>query len=68
MSITMTALKFHTHAGEPHDEGTEYEVEPEAVDNLVAQGMAKRTHPEPPPEPKPSEPIEPMGLADFGRA
>jgi hypothetical protein len=39
--ITMTALKYHTHAGKEHQAGDTYDVDEDQVANLSAQGMAK---------------------------
>lgn len=64
MKVTVTARKFHTHQGEAHDEGDAYEVDVEALSNLVAQGMVTPPD-EIPAEPKPSQPVEPMTTADF---
>jgi len=40
MTVTVTALRYHTLRGEEHQPGDRYEVEAEDVDNLQAQGMA----------------------------
>jgi len=39
-TVSMTALKYHTHAGEAHEPDDVYEVPADQVDNLVGQGMA----------------------------
>lgn len=39
---TVKALKYHTHAGEEHQEGDVYEVSDEQVDNLEALSMVAR--------------------------
>jgi maltose-binding protein MalE len=44
--VEVKTLKFHTHAGEEHQEGDVYSVPADQVNNLVAQGMVARTEPE----------------------
>ena len=66
-TVSMTALKYHTHAGEAHEPDDVYEVPADQVDNLVGQGMARRTH-EPVAPVKPSQPVEPMTSEHFGQS
>jgi len=63
-TVTVTALKFHTHQGAAYVEGESYDVAVEDVDNLVAQGMVGRPD-APPVEPKASQPVDVMTTADF---
>jgi hypothetical protein len=42
-TISVTALKYHTHQGKEHQEGSTYDVDEAQVENLIAQGMAKPT-------------------------
>jgi hypothetical protein len=41
--VSVTALIYHTSEGKEYQEGDEYEVDADKVDNLVANGMAKLT-------------------------
>jgi len=66
--VSVTALKYHTHGGEAHEEGDAYDVDAADVDNLVAQGMAKPTHEVAAPTAKSSHPVEPMTTDTFGKA
>jgi len=47
-TVTVKAVKFHTHHGAAHEAGEVYAVAATEVDNLVAQGMAAY-HDDPPP-------------------
>jgi hypothetical protein len=40
MSVTVQALRFHSHLGEDHQPGDQYEVDEADVDNLRNQRMA----------------------------
>jgi hypothetical protein len=51
---TVVALKYHTHDGVEHQEGDEYEVPDEQLENLTAQGMVAL--PENAQKPKTEEP------------
>jgi len=65
-TVSVTALKYHTHAGAEHHDGDVYDVDAVDVDNLIAQGMVKLTDAPPPPPAKPSQPVEPMTTANLG--
>ena len=65
-TVSVTTLRYHTHAGAEHHEGDVYDVDAANVDNLIAQGMAKRTTEPPAPPAKPSQPVEPMTTEDLG--
>jgi hypothetical protein len=65
--VTLRSLKFHTHNGEEHPEGSLYEVAEDQVDNLTGQRMAERAEPDAPAPSKPSQPVEPMTLANFAQ-
>jgi hypothetical protein len=57
--VTVTTVKYHTREGETYNTGDTYEVDASDVGSLVAQGLV--TAPEAPaPEPKPSQPVDPM--------
>lgn len=64
-TISVTALKYHTYQGKEYQEGASYDVEETQAENLVAQGMAKRTHDAPAPAPKASQPVAPMTTDDL---
>lgn len=39
-TVTVKALKYHTHEGKEYHEGDSYEVDASKVDNLIAGGWA----------------------------
>ena len=64
-TVTVTALKYHTHKGEAYDKDATYDADAADVPNLVAQGMVSA--PEAPAAPaKPSQPVEPMTTTNTG--
>ena len=46
-TVTVEALKWHTHNGETHKPGDVYEIEEEYADSVRIQGMAKRVDEKP---------------------
>lgn len=64
-TVMMRSLRYHTTHGVEHPEGAVYEAPLDQVNSLIGQRMAERADPEAPPAPKPSQPVEPLTLADF---
>lgn len=64
-TVTVQAIKLHTHEGHAYHPGDTYELDADLVASLTAQGMAVPVH-QPSAQPrKASHPVTPMSAEDF---
>jgi hypothetical protein len=64
-TVSVTALKDHTHDGKSYKTGDTYTVDAALVESLSAQGMAAPAAAAKGPTAKPSHPVTPMSTHDF---
>jgi hypothetical protein len=64
-TVSVTALKDHTHDGKAYKTGDTYTVDAAQVESLAAQGMAAPVAAAKAPTAKPSHPVTPMSTHDF---